>query len=89
MKKLVLFSTLVLNLAFLTGCDSRFSGKLAYASGRLLGYIVAIALFAALIYGLMGLFAKNLSKKARWGWAFGVATIATIFLTSLGQTFKG
>ncbi len=85
MKKLVLFSTLVLNLAFLTGCNSRFSGELAYAIGRLLGYVLVVALFTALIYGLMGLFAKNLSKKARWGWAFGVAVILAILIISLNR----
>lgn len=85
MKKLLLFSTLVLNLVFLTGCDSRFSGELAYAIGRLLGYVLVVALFTALIYGLMGLFAKNLSKKARWGWAFGVAVILAILIISLNR----
>lgn len=74
---------------FLTACDSRFSGHLAYASGRLLGYVILVALFAALFYGLIGLFAKGLTKKARWTWAFGVATIVIIFrLMSLGQSYR-
>lgn len=70
MKK-ILTNTLPLCLAFiLTACDNRFSGHLAYASGRLLGYVILVALFAALFYGLIGLFAKGLTKKARWGFGF-------------------
>lgn len=88
MKKF-LTNTLPLCLAFiLTGCDSRFSGNLMYASGRLVGYVIGIALFAALFSWLIGLFKKDLTKKARWAWAFGVAAIVVIFLTSLGQSYR-
>lgn len=88
MKK-ILTNTLPLCLAFvLTACDSRFSGHILYASGRLTGFVIAIVLFAALFYWLIGLFKKDLTKKARWGWAFGIATIVVIFLMSLGQSYK-
>lgn len=75
-----LTNTLPLCLAFiLTACDSRFSGNFMYASGRLLGFVIMTALFAALFYGLIGLFKKDLTKKARWALAFSVATIVVLF----------
>lgn len=84
-----LTNTLPLCLAFvLTGCDNQFSGDIAYASGRFVSSVITIALFAALFYGLIGLFKKDLTKKARWGWAFGIATIVVIFLMSLGRSYR-